>query len=131
MVRRGRGRRGGIRLGQGAELPVAAEARAATVRNHSGTHLLHAALREVLGPQAMQKGSLVAPDRLRFDFTHDAPLSSDEVHRIEDLTNRWIEANAPAHTEEMAYDQAIGSGAVARFEEKYVAPVRVVSSGES
>ena len=130
IVHRGKVMRGEIRLEQGADLSVDAEARAATVRNHSGTHLLHAALREVLGPQAMQKGSLVAPDRLRFDFTHDAPLSSDEVHRIEDLTNRWIEANAPAHTEEMAYDQAIGSGAVAIFEEKYGDPVRVVSFGE-
>ena len=130
IVHRGKVMRGEIRLEQRADLSVDAEARAATVRNHSGTHLLHAALREVLGPQAMQKGSLVAPDRLRFDFTHDAPLSSDEVHRIEDLTNRWIEANAPAHTEEMAYDQAIGSGAVAIFEEKYGDPVRVVSFGE-
>ncbi|TDJ14213.1 MAG: alanine--tRNA ligase [Deltaproteobacteria bacterium] len=130
IVHRGKVMRGEIRLEQGADLSVDAEARAATVRNHSGTHLLHAALREVLGPQAMQKGSLVAPDRLRFDFTHDAPLSSDELHRIEDLTNRWIEANAPAHTEEMAYDQAIGSGAVAIFEEKYGDPVRVVSFGE-
>jgi len=130
IVHRGKVMRGEIRLEQGADLSVDAEARAATVRNHSGTHLLHAALREVLGPQAMQKGSLVAPDRLRFDFTHDAPLSSDEVHRIEDLTNRWIEANAPAHTEEMAYDQAIGSGAVAIFEEKYGDAVRVVSFGE-
>jgi len=130
IVHRGKVIRGEIRLEQGADLSVNAEARAATVRNHSGTHLLHAALREVLGPQAMQKGSLVAPDRLRFDFTHDSPLSSDEIHRIEDLANRWIEANAPARTEQMAYDQAIGSGAVAIFEEKYSDQVRVVSFGE-
>jgi len=79
-----------------AELAVDAEARAATVRNHSGTHLLHAALRSVLGSQAMQKGSLVGPDRLRFDFTHDAPLEDSQIEAIEDLANRWIERNAPS-----------------------------------
>jgi alanyl-tRNA synthetase len=130
VVHRGKVVRGKISVEQGAELSVDAQARAATVRNHSGTHLLHAALREVLGPQAMQKGSLVAPDRLRFDFTHDAPLTQEEIRRIEDLTNQWIEANAPARTEQMAYDDAIESGAVAIFEEKYGDRVRVVSFGE-
>jgi alanyl-tRNA synthetase len=130
VVHRGKVSRGEVRVDQSAELRVDAEARAATVRNHSGTHLLHAALRQVLGPQAMQKGSLVAPDRLRFDFTHDAPLDADEVRRIEDLANRWIEANAPARVREMGYQEAIESGAVAIFEEKYGDRVRVIQFGE-
>jgi alanyl-tRNA synthetase len=130
VLHRGKVARGELRVDQSAELRVDAEARAATVRNHSGTHLLHAALRQVLGPQAMQKGSLVAPDRLRFDFTHDAPLSADESRRIEDLVNRWIEANAPARIQEMGYQQAIESGAIAIFEEKYGDRVRVIRFGE-
>ena len=130
VVHRGKVASGRVRVDQEAELCVDAEARAATVRNHSGTHLLHAALRQVLGEQAMQKGSLVAPDRLRFDFTHDAPLAADEIARIEDLANRWIEANAPAQVREMAYQEAIESGAVAIFEEKYGDRVRVISFGD-
>src|SRR5262249_166873 len=109
---------------------VDAEARAATVRNHSGTHLLHSALRRVLGPQAMQKGSLVAPDRLRFDFTHDAPLDPEEIRAIEDHVNDWIERNAPAQIREMGYREAIESGAVAIFEEKYGDLVRVIRFGD-
>jgi alanyl-tRNA synthetase len=129
VVHRGRVVRGTLRAGDAVRLAVDAEARAATVRNHSGTHLLHAALREVVGPQAMQKGSLVAPDRLRFDFTHDAPLSEAEIERIEDLVNRWIEANDAGSTRQMAYKQAIAAGAMALFEEKYGDEVRVVSFG--
>ena len=87
VVHRGKVAAGRIAVGERAQLSVDAAARQATVRNHSGTHLLHAALREVLGPQAMQKGSLVGPDRLRFDFTHDAPLTKAEIERIEDLVN--------------------------------------------
>jgi alanyl-tRNA synthetase len=78
----------------------------------------------------MQKGSLVAPDRLRFDFTHDAPLTDDECQQIEDLVNEWIEANARAQLREMAYDEAIEAGAVAIFEEKYGDRVRVISFGD-
>jgi alanyl-tRNA synthetase len=130
VVHRGRVSEGEIRVDQQASLEVDTEARAATVRNHSGTHLLHAALRRVVGPQAMQKGSLVAPDRLRFDFTHDAPLSDDEIRAIEDLTNEWIERNAPARVREMAYKDAIEAGAVAIFEEKYGDRVRVISFGD-
>ncbi len=121
---------GEVKTDQAVELRVDAAARAATVRNHSGTHLLHAALREVLGPQAMQKGSLVAPDRLRFDFTHDAPLSTQEIARIEDLANTWIEANAPAEVKQMGYQEAIEAGAIAIFEEKYGDNVRVISFGD-
>jgi alanyl-tRNA synthetase len=130
IVHRGKVVRGRVRVGETAELSVDPEARAATVRNHSGTHLLHAALREVLGPQAMQKGSLVAPDRLRFDFTHDAPLSDEEIERIEDLCNRWIEENRPARVRFMPYAEAIESGAMAIFEEKYGDEVRVISFGD-
>jgi alanyl-tRNA synthetase len=121
---------GEIRADAEVTLAVDVAARDATVRNHSGTHLLHAALREVLGPQAMQKGSLVSPDRLRFDFTHDAPVSPDELREIEDRVNAWIEANAPARVREMGYQDAIASGAVAIFEEKYGDEVRVVSFGD-
>jgi alanyl-tRNA synthetase len=130
VVHKGRVSEGRIRVETPAELAVDSEARAATVRNHSGTHLLHAALREVLGPQTMQKGSLVGPDRLRFDFTHDAPLTSEEAERIEDLVNQWIEANAPARLRIMAYPEAIEAGAIAIFEEKYGDEVRVVSFGD-
>ncbi|MFP8873111.1 MAG: alanine--tRNA ligase, partial [Myxococcota bacterium] len=121
---------GEIRVDTEALLQVDEESRRATVRNHSGTHLLHAALREVLGPQAMQKGSLVGPDRLRFDFTHDAPLSGEEIERIEDLANTWIEENAPATTRIMNYDDAVSAGAVAIFGEKYGDDVRVVAFGD-
>ncbi len=130
VVHRGRVSAGTVRVGEEATLRVDAEARAATVRNHSGTHLLHAALRNVLGPQAMQKGSLVSPDRLRFDFTHDAPLAEAEIERIEDLSNAWIEANAPARIRTLPYKQAIAEGAVAIFEEKYGDEVRVISFGD-
>jgi len=130
VVHRGRVVGGVIEPDAVAELRVDADARAATVRNHSGTHLLHAALREVVGPQAMQKGSLVAPDRLRFDFTHDAPLTDEEIERIEDLANRWIEANASARIRTLPYKQAIEAGAIAIFEEKYGDEVRVISFGD-
>jgi alanyl-tRNA synthetase len=130
VVHRGRVVSGSVRVDDPAVLTVDAEARAATVRNHSGTHLLHAALRTVLGRQAMQKGSLVAPDRLRFDFTHDAPLSADEIEQIEDLANQWIEANAAASVREMPYTEAVGAGAIALFGEKYGDRVRVISFGD-
>jgi len=121
---------GTVQVGEIAELSVDADARSATVRNHSGTHLLHAALRRVIGAQAMQKGSLVGPDRLRFDFTHDTPLSEEQIERIETLANRWIESNAAAEISELSYQEAINAGAIAIFEEKYGDRVRVVSFGE-
>jgi alanyl-tRNA synthetase len=123
-------RKGSIQVDQDARLVVDAESRQATVRNHSGTHLLHAALREVLGSQAMQKGSLVGPERLRFDFTHDAPLARAELEAIEDRVNRWIEENQPGQTREMDYKSAIAKGAIAIFDEKYGDEVRVVSFGD-
>jgi alanyl-tRNA synthetase len=130
IVHRGRVTEGEIFIDSQARLAVDADARAATVRNHSGTHLLHAALRQVLGPQAMQKGSLVSPDRLRFDFTHDAPLDDAEIRAIEDHVNEWIERNAPAQIRQMRYREAIEAGAVAIFEEKYGDVVRVITFGE-
>ncbi|MEE8580295.1 MAG: alanine--tRNA ligase [Myxococcota bacterium] len=130
IVHRGRVVRGRVRVDDPVSLRVDPEARQATVRNHSGTHLLHAALREVLGRQAMQKGSLVGPDRLRFDFTHDEPLSPDEIEAIEDLVNQWIQRNAPATTRLMSYTEAVESGAVALFEEQYGDEVRVLSFGD-
>jgi alanyl-tRNA synthetase len=130
VVHRGRVEEGEIRVDSAAELVVGDESRDATVRNHSGTHLLHAALRRVIGSQAMQKGSLVGPERLRFDFTHDAPLTRDEIEAIEDLANEWIEANIAGETREMAYADAVEAGAIAIFEEKYGDQVRVVSFGD-
>lgn len=121
---------GDLHVDQEARLIVDADARNATVRNHSGTHLLHAALRGVLGEQAMQKGSLVGPDRLRFDFTHDSPLSDEELDSIEDQVNVWIEENRPGSTREMDYKSAIKAGAIAIFDEKYGEDVRVVSFGD-
>ncbi|MBW2314076.1 MAG: alanine--tRNA ligase [Deltaproteobacteria bacterium] len=122
---------GEVSVGETAELCVDGETRSATVRNHSGTHLLHAALREVLGPEAMQKGSLVSPDRLRFDFTHDQPVSDAELRQIEDLANRWIVENHGASVRFLSYDEAVSSGAVALFEEKYGDVVRVINFGPS
>lgn len=130
FVHRGRVVSGAIRVDDEARLRVDVEARMATVRNHTGTHLLHAALRGVLGEQAMQKGSLVGPDRLRFDFTHDAPLTLEELDAIEDRVNRWIEENQPGSTREMDYKSAVQAGAIAIFDEKYGDRVRVVSFGD-
>jgi alanyl-tRNA synthetase len=130
FVHRGRVVEGVVREGALARVTVDEARRKATVRNHSGTHLLHAALRQVLGPQAMQKGSLVAPDRLRFDFTHDAPVNVEELEQIEDLVNEWIEENHSANTKISSYNEAVADGATAIFEEKYGDEVRVVSFGD-
>ena len=121
---------GEVRVDQEARLEVDAATRQATVRNHTGTHLLHSALRATLGEQAMQKGSLVGPERLRFDFTHDAPLSMAELDEIEDRVNEMIEANAAGAVQEMDYPSAIKAGAIAIFDEKYGDQVRVVSFGD-
>jgi alanyl-tRNA synthetase len=129
VLHRGKVVQGSVRVGETARLAVDPGAREATVRNHTGTHLLHAALREVLGPQALQKGSLVSPERLRFDFTHDAPLSEQEIERIEDLVNAWIEANDSGRVRQMGYRDAIAAGAIAMFTEKYGDRVRVISFG--
>ncbi|MCY4655731.1 MAG: alanine--tRNA ligase, partial [Gammaproteobacteria bacterium] len=98
-------------------------------RNHSATHLLHAALKKVLGGHVQQRGSLVEPDRLRFDFSHDLPLSNSEIEEIESLVNEKISQNSPVCTDVMPYDQAIDEGAVALFGEKYGDHVRVLEMG--
>ena len=121
---------GELRVGDEVEARVDAERRQATVLNHSATHLLHAALRQVLGSHVTQKGSLVAPDRLRFDFSHFEPVTREQLQAIEDLVNDEIRANAEAETREMSYDQAIGSGAMALFGEKYGDTVRVLQIGD-
>jgi alanyl-tRNA synthetase len=104
--------------------------RAAIKRNHSATHLLHFTLRQVVGQHAEQSGSLVAPERLRFDFHHFEGIKKDEIARIEELMNERIMENAPVGTEEMALDKARNAGVTALFGEKYGENVRVVSIGD-
>ena len=120
---------GELTLGQSLELKVDHQRRGAIRANHSATHLLHEALRQVLGDHVAQKGSLVAPDRLRFDFAHPKPISDDELSAVEDLANAHILKNTPVETRLMAVDEAIESGARALFGEKYGDEVRVVSMG--
>ena len=104
--------------------------RSAIRRNHSATHLLHEALRQVLGDHVAQKGSLVAPDRLRFDFSHPKPMTAEEIERVEDIANEFVLQNSPVTTRVMALDDARQSGARALFGEKYGDEVRVVAMGE-
>lgn len=124
-------RTGRLTLGQRVRAQVDAEARAATARHHSATHLLHKALREVLGTHVEQKGSLVDADRLRFDFSHHQPLTQEEIERIEWLVNREVLANVPTHAEVMPLEAAKASGAVMLFGEKYGETVRVLTIGSS
>ena len=120
-----------FKAGDAVELAVDQERRTAIRANHSATHLLHEALRQVLGPHVAQKGSLVTPGRLRFDFSHTKPVSPEEIHAVEALANAIIIQNTPVETRLMAVDDAIASGAMALFGEKYGDEVRVVSMGVS
>ena len=117
---------GSVNVGGNAEARVDAERRAAILLNHSATHLMHAALRSVLGHHVTQKGSLVAPDRLRFDFSHYEAVSPEQLQEIEDLVNSQIRNNVAAETDLMQYDDAVASGAMALFGEKYEDEVRVL-----
>jgi alanyl-tRNA synthetase len=121
---------GKIRVGDSLQARVDAQRREATALNHTATHLLHAALRRVLGPHVQQKGSLVAPDRLRFDFSHMQPVTAEELREIERLVNREIRRNTAAQIEQMDYDSAVAAGAMALFGEKYEKTVRVLKIGD-
>jgi alanyl-tRNA synthetase len=122
---------GELRVGDTVDLTVDVERRNDIRRNHSATHLLHWALRHVLGTHVTQKGSLVAPDRLRFDFSHSAPLTDEEKQRVEDLVNERVRKNAATDTAVLAIAEAKQAGAIAFFGEKYGDTVRVVTMGES
>ena len=121
---------GALNVGDKVKALADAAHRQATVLNHSATHLMHAALREVLGTHVQQKGSLVAPDRLRFDFSHDAPINDQHIEQIEDIVNHQIRQNTAATANTMSKDKALDAGAMALFGEKYGDVVRVLSIGD-
>jgi alanyl-tRNA synthetase len=121
---------GKLQVGTKLSLSIDHVLRSAIRKNHSATHLLHEALRQILGDHVAQKGSLVAPDRLRFDFSHPKAMSANEIDLVEDLANEVVEQNTPVDTEVMAIEDAMESGARALFGEKYGDEVRVVSMGK-
>src|SRR3954467_7555225 len=120
---------GTLKVGDSVRLDVDHARRSDIRRNHSATHLLHEALRQVLGDHVAQKGSMVAPERLRFDFSHPKPMSPEEIEKVEDIANDIVLQNSPVTTRLMGVDDAIASGARALFGEKYGDEVRVVSMG--
>ncbi|HEV2235153.1 MAG TPA: alanine--tRNA ligase [Ktedonobacterales bacterium] len=122
---------GHLRVGSPVRAEVDLARRQETMRNHSGTHLLHRALKEVLGEQVHQQGSLVEPERLRFDFNFPRALTAEELRAIEAKTNAWILADHPVTTQVMPYKEAVATGAMALFSEKYGDQVRVVTMGPS
>jgi alanyl-tRNA synthetase len=123
-------REGALGVSDAVNLTVTASVRRSTARNHTATHLLQTALRQVLGEHVKQAGSLVSEDRLRFDFTHFSAMSADEVRRVEDLVNGYVMDNAPVVTKQMPVSEAIEAGATALFDEKYGDSVRVVRVGD-
>ena len=126
----GRVAKGGLKVGDHVVASVDAARRASTILNHSATHLLHAALREVLGTHVQQKGSLVAPDRLRFDFSHFQPMTQAELAEVERRVNAQIRANSAAEVHHMGMQEALDFGAMALFGEKYGEQVRVLKMGD-
>jgi alanyl-tRNA synthetase len=130
IVHKGLIKKGEIKVGDRITLQVDGERRRATARNHTATHLLQAALRRVVGRHINQAGSLVAPERLRFDFTHFETIDPDTLERIETLVNQWIGEDTPVAVEVMATEEAIEKGATALFGEKYGEQARVISLGD-
>ena len=121
---------GSLRAGLALQLDVDHARRTSIRANHSATHLLHEALRQILGDHVAQKGSLVAPERLRFDFSHPKPMTAEEIEKVEDLANDYVTRNSEVTTRLMGLDDARSSGARALFGEKYGDEVRVVAMGE-
>ena len=124
-------REGTLKVGDTVDAQVDTAKRARTIRNHSATHLMHKALREVLGSHVQQKGSLVDPDKTRFDFSHGAPLTADEIAKVETIVNREILENHATASHNMSFDDAVKHGAMALFGEKYGDSVRVLDIGSS
>jgi len=131
IVHYGRISEGYIRVGDSVQANVVAQRREDTMRNHSATHLLHKALRDIIGPQVEQRGSLVEPERLRFDFASPRALTATEIALVDEQINRWIRGDLPVHTNIMPLQEALMTGAMALFGEKYDEEVRVVSMGSS
>ncbi|HEX9056599.1 MAG TPA: alanine--tRNA ligase [Ktedonobacterales bacterium] len=131
IVHYGQMTEGHLRIGSEVRAEVSGQRRINTMRHHSATHLLHRALKDVLGDQVNQQGSLVAPDRLRFDFNHTRAMSVDELREIERRVNHWVLDDLMVRTEIMPYREAVSTGAMALFSEKYGDEVRVVTMGPS
>ncbi|GAA4323016.1 alanine--tRNA ligase [Pigmentiphaga soli] len=127
----GRLESGTLAVGDAVQAEVDAVRRARTMRNHSSTHLMHKALRQVLGGHVQQRGSLVDPDKTRFDFSHDAPMTPAQIAQVEAIVNAEVLANTPVQAQVMGYDDAVKGGAVALFGEKYGDEVRVLDIGFS
>jgi len=124
-------RSGSLKVGDTVDAQVDQAKRARTIRNHSATHLMHKALREVLGGHVQQKGSLVDPDKTRFDFSHNAPVTQEQIAQVEQIVNREILENHPTQAQHMSFDDAVKHGAMALFGEKYGDEVRVLDIGSS
>jgi alanyl-tRNA synthetase len=122
---------GMLKVGDVVKAEIDTVRRLRTARNHSATHLMHKALREVLGSHVQQKGSLVDPDKTRFDFAHNAPMTDEQIRRVEEIVNAEVLANAPGIVRVMPYDEAVKGGAMALFGEKYGDEVRVLDLGFS
>ena len=123
--------KGSLKVGETVSARVDTALRARTVRNHSATHLMHKALREVLGSHVAQRGSLVDPDKTRFDFSHNGPMTAEEIREVEEIVNREILANVATKAQVMGFDDAVKHGAMALFGEKYGDEVRVLDIGTS